>query len=1120
MTDETRLLHEDEQARADALDVTRSFIVQAPAGSGKTELLIQRYLRLLAIVEAPEEIIAITFTRKAAAEMKVRVLQALRLASSGQRPAPAHEQVTFDAAGAALRRDGSQGWQLLYNARRMRIQTLDSLNTSIARMQPLTVGANSGSAIAGDAEIRRIYRSAAIATLDWLTEPGTEGTAIRDVLRHVDNDTGLYVRYLAQMLATRDQWLPFIGGGRVEGADAGRLRDKLERNLQRIVTEHLAQVSAAFPQQLASELVGLANYAAGNLAMADNQEHVVARLAQLQALPGTEPEALRQWLALAEFLLTAKGEWRRRVTRTQGFPPDDEGQKRALYEVIDVLSRCEGLDSLLQACRLLPPPRYPDEQWSVLLALFRLLPLAVAELKRLFRDDRVTDYIEIALAAGDAVGTPEQPGDMALLFDYQVRHILVDEMQDTSRAQYRMLEALTGGWQAGDGRTLFCVGDPMQSIYRFRNAEVSQFLLARMHGIGSLPLQALVLRRNFRSGENLVHWFNTVFSLALPARDDPARGAVSYAEAVPALHHDGDCRIHPLFGADPDTEAGEALSIIRTLLAADDAESIAVLVRSRTQLAALLPRLRRAGIRWRAVDIDRLTDLPEIIDVLALTRATVHPCDRLAWLALLRSPWLGWSWCDLHTLVRNDTSSTVRELLDDPIRVGQLSADARSSLDRVRRILEFLGEASRSHSLRERIERAWFELRGPAILTESAMVENVYRFLDVLGRLEVAGTLQDIAELEAQLDQERVSGDPDARLQIMTMHRAKGLQFDHVLLLGLGRVPRRRERSVLGWFELPPHGSGDDRIISPVGPRHELDNDPIHRFIEQAEDRKDHHESARLLYVACTRARKSLHLLGHTGISRDGDSIRPPDSRSLLHLIWASVAARFESAFSGNVVESGEPEQWLVPVRRRIEESWELPQASAVPGRQLSSVPAGSVPAVEYYWVGAEARAAGTVVHRWLQLATAGTVQLAQHERLSATSRRWLAELGVGPESMERMLQRVHSALGNVLADPRGRWLLQGVGHAELALTGLIDTEIRSGVIDRVRIDEDGTHWIVDYKTGTHEGGDLADFLAAEAERYRPQLARYATLYRGYSGEAARCALYFPLLQAFVEVDV
>ena len=105
MTSEQHLLQADQQARCDALDVSRSFIVQAPAGAGKTELLIQRYLKLLAVVDNPEEVIAITFTRKAAAEMQFRVLGALQMALREQPSLEDHQKLTRSLAEAALRRD-------------------------------------------------------------------------------------------------------------------------------------------------------------------------------------------------------------------------------------------------------------------------------------------------------------------------------------------------------------------------------------------------------------------------------------------------------------------------------------------------------------------------------------------------------------------------------------------------------------------------------------------------------------------------------------------------------------------------------------------------------------------------------------------------------------------------------------------------------------------------------------------------------------------------------------------------------------------------------------------------------------------------------------------------------
>ena len=127
----------DAPQREAALDPRRSFIVQAPAGSGKTGLLIQRFLRLLAVVERPEEILAITFTRKAAAEMRRRVLEALAAAADPSPPANGNDRTTWELARAALERDRARDWQLARNAARLRILTIDALGTSRARQMPV-----------------------------------------------------------------------------------------------------------------------------------------------------------------------------------------------------------------------------------------------------------------------------------------------------------------------------------------------------------------------------------------------------------------------------------------------------------------------------------------------------------------------------------------------------------------------------------------------------------------------------------------------------------------------------------------------------------------------------------------------------------------------------------------------------------------------------------------------------------------------------------------------------------------------------------------------------------------------------------------------------------------------
>ena len=122
----------DIEARERALDPGASFIVQAPAGSGKTELLTQRYLRLLSTVESPEQILAITFTRKAAAEMRSRVLQALADAA-GPPPDSAHKRSSWELARTARAADEQRQWRLAEHPARLRIQTIDALNASLAR---------------------------------------------------------------------------------------------------------------------------------------------------------------------------------------------------------------------------------------------------------------------------------------------------------------------------------------------------------------------------------------------------------------------------------------------------------------------------------------------------------------------------------------------------------------------------------------------------------------------------------------------------------------------------------------------------------------------------------------------------------------------------------------------------------------------------------------------------------------------------------------------------------------------------------------------------------------------------------------------------------------------------
>ncbi|GMT41440.1 MAG: ATP-dependent helicase [bacterium] len=1133
-------LPEDWAAREQALDPERSFIVQAPAGSGKTGLLTQRFLQLLARVEAPEEIVAITFTRKAAGEMRNRILQALHKASVEHEPESAYQKKTWQLARAALINDLQHNWQLLLNPARLKIQTIDSFSQSLARQMPLLSQFGAIPSLTEDAS--DMYREAALAVLEQLETSHPLSEDIARLLRHRDNRMDELQGLIADMLDRRDQWMRHIVKHVTGDKDSIVRRQEIERVLQRLIDKALLGVDQTLPSEIKDTLPALAAFAAEHTNVEDSS---IQNCVGMQTMPESISLNIDKWTAIADLLLTA-GQWRKPggVNIKLGFPTekaadnpqqkqDFKEKKQAMQALLGDLQGNEDLRLKLATLRKLPAATYADDEWLLIESLFQLLVNAVGQLQLVFGQRGEVDFSEMTIRADRALGDEQAPTDLSLRLDYQIKHLLVDEFQDSSQNQYTLFSKLTAGWTPGDQRTLFLVGDPMQSIYRFREAEVGLFLQAWEGQLGSVQLEPLQLSVNFRSQSGIIDWVNQAFPQILPPESDKLRGAVHYTPSVPfkGLLQGEAVVVHPQFERDEPIETYHVLEVIEQCWKDDPEATIAILVRSKAHAVDIIHQLQIAGHKYQAVEIDKLSQRPVVQDLLSLTRALIHPADRISWLAILRAPWCGLTLADLHALAAMDSESAIIDLLRDERCREQISDDGQQRLRRIMPVLEKVLAQRGRHFLRGWVEGAWMSLGGPACLHSQSDREDAEVYLGLLQEIDDGGEpvtpelLHDkMSSLFARPDVEA-----DERLQIMSMHKSKGLEFDTVILPGLGKRTGQDQSRLLYWLERTGETGKPELMFGPIASVRDGKNQTV-EYIKHLDKEKSQFENGRLLYVAATRARKHLHLLGYADIDSKNDELKTPSESTLLFQFWPVVKDDYENQFalfSEEEIESltqdtTETDVVTQQTRKRLVTDWVCP-SPPVSVLALAQQTIETEEIVEFDWASESARLVGTVVHRQLEyLSRRGIHSSADLDlaRLSAISRQMLRHEGLPLELLDQALKRVNASLQGMLEDERGCWILSTEHkdvQSEYAISCVFDGKVYNMVIDRTFIDEQGTRWIIDYKTGSHSGSGLDEFLDREQDRYRPQLERYAEAISRQEERSVRLALYFPLMQGWRE---
>lgn len=1101
----------DAPQRALAIDTGRSFCVSAPAGSGKTELLIQRYLGLLSRVERPEQVLAITFTRKAAAEMRGRVVEALQAAQRNDPCSSPHQRTTRELAEQALAADARGDWQLVRDISRLNIKTIDSFCGGLTRQMPVLSEFGGQAGLLDDA--MELYAEAVADLFGQLDEASPIAVDIAALMLHFDNNWERLQELLVAMLARREQWQRYLG----IHSDPGESEAYLVQTIEALVEDELnALWERLAPYQ--AELLDLQQYAARNL----------GNTAPL-AFPDIDPAEIDAWRALREMLLTKEGSWRKSVSVTIGFPPgkgEAQAYKDRFKQLLAELAELDGLEQLLADIKFLPRMLPGSRSWELLIHLSRLLPVLAAQLLLVFQRHGAVDHSQVALSALQALGDDDAPTELALRLDYRIEHILVDEFQDTAINQYELIRLLTRGWGShnagnpGAPRTVMVVGDGMQSIYGFRGANVGLFLKARLEGFNGVVLEPLELLCNFRSDAGVVEWVNRTFQHAFPAENDINRGRVRYTQATavrPAAPKTA-VAVHAFHGDDArEQEVDFVCEQIAAACADPDCGSIAVLGRSRGHLQPVLAGLQQRGVPYTAQAMDSLADSALVTDLLTLCRALENRADRLSWMALLRAPWCGLQLADLHLIARWGESPlhtpVLRTLADDTLRQA-LSTAGRQRVEAILPVLEMAQRKRDRLGLRAWIERTWLDLDGPATAADSNALSDAESFFQLLESAEREGLGLDTQWLAQRLAKQFMSGGaPGSKVQIMTLHKAKGLEFDRVVIPQLARPPRSESRELLLWDE--HSGPGGERSFLLAADDHSEAGEPtLYNYLRQQRVEKSLLESTRLLYVGATRAVRHLLLTASLKVNEKTGELRAPSARSLLGPIWDSVNAELvvhDPAVAQAVVDNRTAGRQLLRLRHRS------------PPYQRQGVPAvetGPGTNIPLRATNFRDRCVGTVVHLALD-------ELSRRESLperigAADQERWrlaLARLGLWGDALEEANEAVGRSLASTLqAGGEGRWILSSKhlqARSEWALTAVDDEgRISDVVIDRTFVDAaTDIRWLIDYKNSQPETGQaMEDFLRVQVEAYRQQLLRYRSVLRELTREPLRTALYFTAL--------
>ena len=645
------------------------------------------------------------------------------------------------------------------------------------------------------------------------------------------------------------------------------------------------------------------------------------------------------------------------------------------------------------------------------------------------------------------------------------------------------------------------------------------------------------LSTNFRSAPAIVEWVNSSFASIFPNRDDRTRGQVCYrpSTAQKSVNPKSFVQISGFITAEQEAQA--IAESIQEQLSSSDTQNIAILVRARTHLKFIVEALKSRDIPWQAKNIEPLGQRMHVLDMHSLVRLLHSSGDRIAWLSFLRSPMLGLDMNSLYALATGE-SECIWQNIQNPQSISALDTTTQA------RLTAFASLISSTHAqlgltdLRTLVANLWQQLGGKQSLFKSSHQQDLDDYLDLLESQTTGNLIFDLESFEEELGQlyARPDSSADCPLKIMTVHAAKGLEFDHVYLPQIQRsTAGMQQNPALVWQERE-YADGHTAFLAAAKPARNT-SDPLYAWLLADEREKVQDESARLLYVACTRAKQSLHISGLVKWDEKKENWKAPVNNSLMALLWTAYEEDFCSELDQNQISQQEDQvRELTGIRRlktNTKATESLPGFESNSKIQQEQKQKNTAPLLLSFAENLIQRTVGDLLHYCLMETAQGQAKSAEDYQQDWD---WKLRLsGLSETDQSEALQRLQRGFANATKTEFGQWVLNP-NHKESACELEIEQLLPSGslalsIVDRTFIAAESSingsssdsdpdkqvRWIIDYKSATPKDGQTEqDFFDSQEEKYRNQLSRYRAL---FSDELPiKTLLYFPAANLHHEV--